>query len=62
MQKIIKPQFGTEMQYIMSSFNLKNKDDQERGISLINILGNIVIYILVVLIWTILKIFFKGFM
>ena len=62
MQKILKAQFGTEMQYIMSSFNLKNKDDQERGISLINILGNIVIYILVVLIWTILKIFFKGFM
>lgn len=62
MQKIIKAQFGTEMQYMMSSFNSKNKDDQERGISLINILGNIVIYILVVLIWTILKIFFKGFM
>ena len=62
MQKTLKAQFGTEMQYIMSSFNLKNKDDQERGISLINILGNIVIYILVVLIWTILKIFFKGFM
>lgn len=31
MQKIIKAQFGAEMQDIMSSFNLKNKDDQERG-------------------------------
>lgn len=61
MQKIIKAQFGTEMQDVMSSFNLKNKNDQERGISFIDILGN-VIYILVVLIWSILKIFFKGFM
>lgn len=32
MQKIIKAQFGAETQDIMSSFNLKNKDDQERGI------------------------------
>ena len=62
MQKIIKAQFGAEMQDIMSSFNLKNKNDQERGISFIDILGNIVIYILVVLIWSIIKIFFKGFM